>query len=79
MEETTEKITYESLWKAIIRPPRDYFREEDLGATIFSFSGRSYIRIIMKIKLPNYNSNYLFLMNLLSTLCYLDKLFNSNK
>ena len=44
MEETTEKITYESLWKAIIRPPRDYFREEDLGATIFNFSGRSYIR-----------------------------------
>ena len=44
MEETSEKITYESLWKAIIRPPRDYYREDDLGSNIFNFSGRSYIR-----------------------------------
>ena len=44
MEETKEKITYESLWKAIIRPPRDYYREEDLGEPKFKFSGRSYIR-----------------------------------
>ncbi len=43
-ETTTEKITYESLWKAIIRPPRDYYREEDLGSSIFNFSDRSYIR-----------------------------------
>jgi len=44
MEETSQKITYESLWKAIIRPPRDYYREDDLGAKIFDFSGLSYIR-----------------------------------
>jgi len=44
MEETTEKITYESLWKAIIRPPRDYYKEEDLGASSFNFCGHSYIR-----------------------------------
>ena len=44
MEETSDKITYESLWKAIIRPPRDYYREEDLGPSLFHFNGRTYIR-----------------------------------
>ena len=44
MEETSEKITYESLWKAIIRPPRDYYREEDLGPSAFDLNGRLYIR-----------------------------------
>ena len=44
MEGTSEKITYESLWKAIIRPPRDYYREEDLGPSAFEFHGRLYIR-----------------------------------
>ena len=44
MEGTSEKITYESLWKAIIRPPRDYYREEDLGPSAFEFYDRLYIR-----------------------------------
>ena len=44
MAENSEKITYESLWKAIIRPPRDYYREEDLGPSAFEFNGRLYIR-----------------------------------
>ena len=44
MTENSEKITYESLWKAIIRPPRDYYREEDLGPSAFEFNGRLYIR-----------------------------------
>ncbi len=44
MEETSEKITYESLWKAIIRPPREYYHEEDLGPLLFDYNGRSYIR-----------------------------------
>ena len=44
MEETSEKITYESLWKAIIRPPRDYYKEDDLGPSAFDFNGRLYIR-----------------------------------
>jgi hypothetical protein len=44
MEENSDKITYESLWKAIIRPPREYYREEDLGPSIFDFNGKSYIR-----------------------------------
>jgi len=44
MEEQSKKITYESLWKAIIRPPRDYYSEEELGATNFQLYGKSYIR-----------------------------------
>ena len=44
MEESSKKITYESLWKAIIRPPRDYYTEEDLGPSFFNFNGKSYIR-----------------------------------
>ena len=44
MEETNEKISYNSLWKAIIRPPRDYYTEEDLGPFMFDFNGKEYIR-----------------------------------
>ena len=44
MEESSKKITYESLWKAIIRPPRDYYTNEDLGPNFFSYYGKSYIR-----------------------------------
>ena len=44
MEEQPKKITYESLWKAIIRPPRDYYLEEDLGPTNFKYHYRTYIR-----------------------------------
>ena len=39
-----EKITYESLWKAIIRPPRDEYEEEELGAPVFTVDKRHYIR-----------------------------------
>ena len=44
MEENSEKITYESLWKAIIRPPRDYYKEEELGPLVFNFNGKTYLR-----------------------------------
>ena len=44
MEEQSKKISYESLWKAIIRPPRDYYLEEDLGPTNFKHGGKTYIR-----------------------------------
>ena len=44
MNPNTDKITYESLWKAIIRPPRDYYRDEELGPSMFDLNGRSYIR-----------------------------------
>ena len=44
MEEQSKKITYESLWKAIIRPPRDYYTDEDMGPTYFQFHGKYYTR-----------------------------------
>ena len=44
MEEQSKKITYESLWKAIIRPPGDYYLEEDFGPTNFKFHYKTYIR-----------------------------------
>ena len=44
MEEQSTKISYEYLWKSIIRPPRDYYLEEDLGPTNFKFNGKTYIR-----------------------------------
>ena len=42
--EKPQKITYESLWKAIIRPPRDDYEEEELGSPIFTIEKRHYIR-----------------------------------
>ena len=39
-----KKITYESLWKAIIRPPRDDYEEEELGSPEFTIERRHYIR-----------------------------------
>ena len=38
------KITYEVLWKAIIRPPRDEYMEEELGFPNFTIEGRRYTR-----------------------------------
>ena len=42
--EKPKKITYESLWKAIIRPPRDEYEEEELGSPLFTIDKRHYIR-----------------------------------
>ena len=39
-----KKITYEALWKAIIRPPRDDYEEEELGSPVFTIERRHYIR-----------------------------------
>ena len=33
-----DKITYETLWKSIIRPERDIYKEEELGDKIFRFN-----------------------------------------
>ena len=38
------KITYETLWKAIIRPPRDEYSEDELGLPQFSIDKRRFIR-----------------------------------
>ena len=42
--EKPQKITYETLWKAIIRPPRDDYEEEELGSPIFTIDKRIYVR-----------------------------------
>lgn len=39
-----DKISYETLWKSIIRPERDVYKEEDLGPKIFRFNNVIYIR-----------------------------------
>ena len=42
MEEKQEKskYSYETLWKMIIRPPRDNYTEQSLGNSILLFKGR---------------------------------------
>ena len=46
MEEKQEKpkYSYETLWKMIIRPPRDNYTEQSLGNSVLMFKGRTYIR-----------------------------------
>lgn len=39
-----DKITYESLWKSIIRPPRDTYSIDELGPTLFRFNNIVYTR-----------------------------------
>ena len=39
-----DKISYEILWKSIIRPDRDIYKEEDLGPKIFRFNKIIYNR-----------------------------------
>ena len=38
------EISYETLWKSIIRPPRDEYDLEQLGDKIFYHKGKTYIR-----------------------------------
>ena len=46
MEQNAEKpkISYETLWKFIIRPPRDSYTEDLLGHPIFMYKGKTYLR-----------------------------------
>jgi len=44
MESNNNKISYETLWKFIIRPPRDEYEEELLGNFIFSYREKEYQR-----------------------------------
>ena len=39
-----DKITYETLWKSIIRPDRDFYTEEELGPKLFRFNNIIYSR-----------------------------------
>lgn len=43
------KISYETLWKAIIRPPKDEYSEEELGEPEFNYKNKIYIRKDYKI------------------------------
>ena len=43
-EQEKPKISYEFLWKLIIRPNRDIYREEYLGKSSFYFKGKKYTR-----------------------------------
>ena len=38
------ELSYASLWKSIIRPPRDEYSEEQLGDSVFVYKGKTYIR-----------------------------------
>jgi hypothetical protein len=44
MEENKPKISYETLWKFIIRPPRDEYDEDLLGNSVFSYKNKHYQR-----------------------------------
>ena len=44
MEDNKPKISYETLWKFIIRPPRDEYDEELLGNRYFSYKHKHYQR-----------------------------------
>jgi hypothetical protein len=46
MQDNNEKIelSYASLWKSIIRPPRDDYSEEQMGESVFIYRGKTYIR-----------------------------------
>ena len=44
MENKDIKFSYETLWKFIIRPPRDEYTESNLGKTPFHFNSKKYIR-----------------------------------
>ena len=44
MDDNNVKISYETLWKFIIRPPRDEYKEYMLGASNFKFNKKKYQR-----------------------------------
>ena len=44
MDTENIKLSYETLWKFIIRPPRDEYKERMLGSPVFKYKGRKYIR-----------------------------------
>ena len=44
MQEEKFTISYESLWKAIIRPPRDNYLKEELGQSTFTYFSKTYHR-----------------------------------
>ena len=43
-QNTKVKLSYETIWKFIIRPKRDIYKEEYLGSNLFMYKGRNYTR-----------------------------------
>ena len=43
-EKEKPKYSYETLWKFIIRPPRDNYTEDLLGHPVFMYKGKTFIR-----------------------------------
>ena len=44
MDDNNVKISYDTLWKFIIRPPRDEYKESSLGSAYFKFNKKKYQR-----------------------------------
>lgn len=44
MQDEKFEISYATLWKSIIRPPRDDYSEDQLGDEIFIYREKTYIR-----------------------------------
>ena len=44
MKNENVELSYSTLWKSIIRPPRDYYTTDLLGDELFSFKGITYHR-----------------------------------
>ena len=44
MQDEKIEFSYATLWKSIIRPPRDEYAEEQLGDSVFVYKGKTYIR-----------------------------------
>ena len=43
-DDSKSKLSYEKLWKLIIRPDKDTYKPKDLGNKIFTFKGKTYTR-----------------------------------
>lgn len=44
MQDEKVELSYSSLWKSIIRPPRDDYSEDQLGENVFVYKGKTYTR-----------------------------------
>ena len=44
MSDEKYDLSYSTLWKSIIRPPRDDYYEENLGDVYFEYKGKKYMR-----------------------------------
>ena len=38
------ELSYSTLWRSIIRPPRDEYSEDQMGESVFTYRGKTYLR-----------------------------------